>query len=94
MMAASNANTASIANAVPVPGATAEIVSFRPPVRPAIERLRETAGKVGAVVIPPVIVIGLILFVWQLVCSAPGASLPAPSKVVADAWEFARGAAA
>ncbi|HSI00196.1 MAG TPA: nitrate ABC transporter permease [Reyranella sp.] len=56
--------------------------------RPAIERLREIAGKVGAVVIPPVIVIGLILFVWQLLCDAPGASLPAPSKVVADAWEF------
>jgi nitrate/nitrite transport system permease protein len=87
-MAASNANTASIASAVPVPGATAEIVSFRPPVRPTIERLRETAGKIGAVVIPPVIVIGLILFVWQLLCSAPGSSLPAPSKVVADAWEF------
>ena len=87
-MAASNANTASIAAAVPVPGATAEIVTFRPPVRPGIERLREAASKLGAVVIPPVIVIGLILFVWQLLCSAPGSSLPAPTKVVSDAWEF------
>ena len=25
---------------------------------------------------------------WQLLCSAPGASLPAPTKVVADAWDF------
>ena len=87
-MAASNANTASIAAAVPVPGATAEIVTFRPPVRPAIERLREAASKLGAAVIPPVIVIGLILFVWQLLCSAPGSSLPAPTKVMSDAWDF------
>ena len=87
-MRASNANTASIAAAVPVPGATAEIVTFRPPVRPAIERLRESAGAVGRAVIPPVIVIGLVLFVWQLLCSAPGAPLPAPTKVVSDAWEF------
>jgi len=87
-MAVGNANTASIAAAVPVPGATAEIVPFRAPVRPAIERLRDAAGKVGVAVIPPVIVIGLILFVWQLLCSAPGSSLLAPSKVIADAWDF------
>jgi len=87
-MAASNANTASIAASVPVPGATAEIVSFRPPVRPVFERLREAATRVGRAVIPPVIVIGLMLFVWQLLCSAPGSSLPAPSKVIADSWDF------
>lgn len=87
-MAASSANTASIAAAVPVPGATAEIVPFRPPVRPAVERLRESAAAVGRAVIPPMIVIGLILFLWQLLCSAPGAPLPAPTKVVADAWDF------
>jgi nitrate/nitrite transport system permease protein len=87
-MAASNANTASIAATVPVPGATAEIVPFRPPVRPGIERLRESAAAVGRAVIPPVIVLGLILVAWQLLCSAPGSSLPAPSKVVADSWDF------
>ena len=87
-MAASNTNTASIAATVPVSGATAEIVPFRPPVRPAIERLRETAAAVGRAVIPPVIVLGVILIVWQLLCSAPGSSLPAPTKVVSDAWEF------
>jgi len=82
------ANTASIAADVPVPGATAEIVAFRPPVRPALERLREHASSFARAVVPPVIVIGLTLFVWQLLCSAPGAPLPAPSKVVTDAWDF------
>ena len=42
---------ASIAAAVPVPGATAEIVPFRPPARPAVERLREgDVDGVGAAV--------------------------------------------
>jgi nitrate/nitrite transport system permease protein len=80
--------TTSVAAAVPVPGATAEIVPFRAPVRPAFERLSEAAAGFGRAVIPPVIVIGLILFVWQLLCSAPGSSLPAPSKVIADSWDF------
>lgn len=87
-MQAGNANAASVAAAMPVPGATAEIVPFRPPVRPAIGRLRDGASKVASVVVPPLIVLGLILFVWQLLCSAPGASLPAPGKVIADSWDF------
>jgi nitrate/nitrite transport system permease protein len=80
--------TASVAAAVPVPGTTAEIVAFRPPLRPTVERLREVAAGFGRAVIPPVIVIGLILFIWQLLCSAPGSSLPPPSKVIADSWDF------
>ena len=32
--------------------------------------------------------IGLTIFVWQLLCGAPGSSLPAPTKVIADSWEF------
>src|SRR5690349_11002242 len=87
-MQAKAVQTAAVAAAVPVPGAAAEIVTFRPPLRPTVERVSEAAGKFGAAVIPPVIVIGLILFVWQLLCSAPGSSLPAPSKVIADSWDF------
>jgi len=73
---------------VPVPGATAEIVAFRPPVRPVFERLREAANRLAGIVVPPVIVIGFIIVAWQLLCSAPGSSLPAPSKVIADSWDF------
>ena len=39
-------------------------------------------------VIPPLIVIGLLLVVWQLLGSRPGAALPPPSKVVQDTWEL------
>jgi len=87
-MQAKAAATPSVAAAVPVPGATAEIVPFRAPVRPAFERLRDAGSRIAGILLPPVIVIGLILFVWQLLCGAPGASLPAPSKVIADSWDF------
>jgi nitrate/nitrite transport system permease protein len=78
----------SVASAVPVPGTTADIVPFRPPVRPAVERARELASHVAGVVLPPVIVLTLLLGVWQLLCSEPGSPLPPPSKVVSDAWDF------
>jgi nitrate/nitrite transport system permease protein len=39
-------------------------------------------------VLPPVIVIGLLVLIWQVLCSQPGASLPAPSKVIQDTWEL------
>jgi len=87
-MPATQANTASIAADVPVPSATAEIVAFRPPARPSFERLREGANKFAGIIVPPVIVIGLAIFAWQMLCSAPGSSLPAPSKVIADSWDF------
>ena len=78
----------SVAAAVPVPGATAEIVAFRPPMRPVLERLSDAARHTIRVVLPPLIVISITLFVWQLLCSEPGARLPPPTKVVSDAWDF------
>ncbi len=39
-------------------------------------------------VLPPLVVVGLLLLLWELLASGPGASLPAPSKVVTDTWEL------
>jgi nitrate/nitrite transport system permease protein len=82
------ATNVSVAAGVPLPGATAEIVAFRPPTRPFVEVLRERAGKTLNVVLPPLIVIGVLLVAWQLLCSSPKASLPAPTKVISDAWDL------
>jgi nitrate/nitrite transport system permease protein len=41
-----------------------------------------------AVVLPPVIMLTLLGVLWEVVCSRPGATLPPPSKVVADTWEL------
>jgi nitrate/nitrite transport system permease protein len=82
------AGPVSMAAAVPVPGVGAEIVTFHPPVRPIFEVLREKAQHAINVMLPPLIVLGVVLLAWQLLCSSPNSSLPAPTKVVADAWDL------
>lgn len=39
-------------------------------------------------VLPPLVIIGLLLIVWQALGTRPGAALPAPTKVVQDTWEL------
>src|SRR5688572_15684457 len=39
-------------------------------------------------VLPPLLTVGLLLGIWEITCSSPGASLPAPSTVVRDSWEL------
>jgi nitrate/nitrite transport system permease protein len=39
-------------------------------------------------VLPPLVVIGLLVLIWQTLGSRPGAALPAPSKVIQDTWEL------
>jgi len=51
-----------------------------------LEKLR----NIAAVLVPPLITIGLFLLVWQILCGQEGASLPPPSKVLKDTWELIR----
>lgn len=37
--------------------------------------------------IPTVVAIIVVLLIWQLLCWSPDASLPSPSKVIADTWD-------
>lgn len=39
-------------------------------------------------VLPPIVIIGLLLLVWEIMCSGEGARLPGPSKVISDTWEL------
>ena len=61
-------------------------------IRPFLAGLRplEMARNCAAVLVPPLITIGALLLLWQMLCSQPGASLPPPSKVIADTWELIR----
>ena len=52
--------------------------------------LQDKARDCALLVVPPLITIGFLLLLWQMLCSAPGTSLPPPSKVVADTWELIR----
>jgi len=76
-----------ISGAAP-PGA-AKVLAFRTP-RPGlwgsriVPFLREAAVRA----VPPTVVIALVVLVWELLCSRPGASLPPPSTVLNDTWEL------
>lgn len=50
----------------------------------ALAHLKSIAERV----IPPVIVIALLLLVWEMICSKPGATLPPPSQVLNETWEL------
>jgi nitrate/nitrite transport system permease protein len=54
----------------------------------AISRTLKSLQGVPAKTIPPLVVIGLFLLIWEIMCRKAGASLPAPSKVVKDSWEL------
>jgi nitrate/nitrite transport system permease protein len=51
-------------------------------------KLVSTSLSVLARVLPPLIVIALVLGVWELLCSRPGATLPPPSRVFRDTQEL------
>jgi nitrate/nitrite transport system permease protein len=51
-------------------------------------KLLSAFGAVATRTIPPLVMLGLILTVWQILCMKPGATLPAPSKIWSDAYEL------
>ena len=59
------------------------LATFRPQTR-----LRRFGQQVLRNGLPPLVVGALLLIVWQLLCSRPGAALPPPSQVVNDTWEL------
>ena len=53
-----------------------------------LHALRVRAIHVAGVVLPPVVMLALLGVVWEILCSSPTATLPPPSKVIADTWEL------
>jgi nitrate/nitrite transport system permease protein len=49
---------------------------------------RQAMRGIATHVLPPLMIIGLLLLIWQVLGSRPGAALPAPTKVVQDTWEL------
>lgn len=76
-------NTRSIAGPVPVSPSA-------PPAPPSALRVRAAASWTHFTnhILPPLVVMGLLTVIWELLCSRPGAALPAPSQVVSDTWEL------
>ena len=68
--------------------ASAKVLAIPGKQVPLLSRLRTHAEQVAVRVIPPMLVLALILVIWQVLCSKPGASLPPPLKVLDDTWEL------
>ena len=60
----------------------------RQPTSPAGARRPSRLGELLARVVPPTIVIGFALLIWELLCREAGSTLPPPSRVVTDTWEL------
>lgn len=70
---------------------TLEPIRLTTPDRPASALpawIRSAARAFVTHVLPPLVIIGLLLVIWELLGSRPGAALPPPSKVVEDTWEL------
>jgi nitrate/nitrite transport system permease protein len=39
-------------------------------------------------VLPPLVIIGVLVLIWQMLGSRPGAALPSPTQVIRDTWEL------
>jgi nitrate/nitrite transport system permease protein len=53
-----------------------------------LNRLRKCTLEAAKTIVPPLITLAILVGIWELACSSPGASLPAPSQVVRDTWEL------
>jgi nitrate/nitrite transport system permease protein len=51
-------------------------------------KLAPRLNAVAARILPPLIMLALILVVWQILCSRPGATLPAPTKIWSEARDL------
>jgi nitrate/nitrite transport system permease protein len=74
---------------VAIPAATATVLRLSTP-RPSFvtARVLPALNAVATRTIPPLVMLGLILAVWQILCMKPGATLPAPSKIWTDARDL------
>jgi nitrate/nitrite transport system permease protein len=55
---------------------------------PSASWMAELAKSAAVKVLPPLLVLCLLLLIWELASSRPGAALPAPSQVLTDTMEL------
>jgi nitrate/nitrite transport system permease protein len=55
---------------------------------PLAGKLKPRLYAFAARILPPLVMLGFILIVWEMLCSRPGATLPAPSKIWSEARDL------
>ena len=53
-----------------------------------LERGRALMRGLAARLLPPLLMTGILLALWQLLASHPASTLPPPTKVLTDSWEL------
>jgi nitrate/nitrite transport system permease protein len=78
------------ADATPVaPPATATVVALSPPRASTFStRFVPAAKEWAATLIPPILTVVVLLVLWQILCMKPGATLPSPTRIWADAKDL------
>ena len=66
----------------------AVVVAMAVPPAPRLPRLTKRLGEAVATVLPLLIMLALILLVWEVACAGPKSSLPAPSRIWAEAQDL------
>lgn len=61
------------------------VIQLKPPKAGKANRLKANATDIAATVIPPVMVLAILLFIWQSLATSPLAALPSPTRIWADA---------
>ena len=69
-------------------GTSATIIALPVQARPNSGRLMDMARGVATNLLPPLVVLVLLIWFWEVVCSSPTSALPPPSQVVSDTWEL------
>ncbi|XUY26455.1 nitrate ABC transporter permease [Agrobacterium sp. rho-8.1] len=49
---------------------------------------KKIAASIARNVVPPFVVLALLLGIWQVLCSGPGATLPPPSQVFQESYDL------
>ncbi|MQW90377.1 nitrate ABC transporter permease [Sinorhizobium saheli] len=71
------------------PQPPAQVIALGHPGRPGTDsRLGRLAAQTVTNLLPLFVTLTLFILAWQLICSSPESSLPAPSRVLEESWEL------
>jgi nitrate/nitrite transport system permease protein len=71
-----------------MPAPSAAVLRISPPKASFASKLGPQLNAFAARVLPPLVMLVLILTVWQILCSRPGATLPSPTKIWSEARDL------
>ncbi|WP_320202540.1 nitrate ABC transporter permease [Agrobacterium rosae] len=85
-MTATARKTDSMATAAAIPK-SGTVIAIDRRKAPALNA-KKIAATIARNVVPPLVVLVIMLVVWQMLCSAPGATLPPPSQVFQESYDL------